>query len=87
MVGVNGSDSRIPVSVTSFDVTGYYGLNTLQMKDLILAMLSAGWYLVINSFWLLRCLRRGIFALLLKIFVAFGIESLQESFPLPDVQE
>lgn len=42
MVGVNDSDSTIPVSVTSFDVTVYYGLNTLQMKDLILAMLSAG---------------------------------------------
>lgn len=42
MVGVNGLDSRIPVSVTSFDVVVYYGLNTLQMKDLILAMLSAG---------------------------------------------
>lgn len=42
VVGVNGSDSRIPVSVTSFDVVVYYGLNTLQMKDLILAMLSAG---------------------------------------------
>lgn len=42
VVGVNGSDSRTPVSVTSFDVTAYYGLNALQMKDLILSILSAG---------------------------------------------